>query len=301
MEGNDVGGEVRMSQTVRIPSDIDQEDKILAGLTARQLVILVMPAVFLWATYLLTRTFVPLLVFCPIAVIVAGAAGTLVVTKRDGLSMDRFAMAAFRHQRSPKKFVPVGDNLVALPSSVAALSLPLVGIGVDGVLDLGANGAAILLEARAVDLSLQSDSEQQATTAAFGRFCNSLGGAMQIVAHSEPVDLLEAADQLDERALSLPAIGLETAAQDHAAFLRSLSRRHDVLRRRVLVVLRDARSVDVAGPFLHRRADEAIATLRVAGIELTLLSGAEAALVIQRSCAPSGPIHPLTDDIVRGA
>ena len=47
---------------VRIPADVEREDRILAGLTARQLAILAVPAVVLWVAYEATRRVVRALV-----------------------------------------------------------------------------------------------------------------------------------------------------------------------------------------------------------------------------------------------
>jgi len=48
---------------VRIPADVEREDRILANLTARQLAILSVAAVLLWAGYTATRHLVPIAVY----------------------------------------------------------------------------------------------------------------------------------------------------------------------------------------------------------------------------------------------
>ena len=48
---------------VRIPADVERPDKLLAGLTARQLAILGVAAVVLWAGYAATRHVVPAVAF----------------------------------------------------------------------------------------------------------------------------------------------------------------------------------------------------------------------------------------------
>ncbi len=82
----------------RIPADLDTEDQILAGLTARQLLTLsvfLVPVLIAWrilaghvpATVLLAAT----------GPVIAGAV-LLVLTRRDGLSLDRWLLAAVRHR-----------------------------------------------------------------------------------------------------------------------------------------------------------------------------------------------------------
>ena len=48
---------------VRVPADVERPDRILAGLTARQLAILATSGVALWAAYLATRHVVPVAAF----------------------------------------------------------------------------------------------------------------------------------------------------------------------------------------------------------------------------------------------
>ena len=65
---------------VRIPADVERPDKLLAGLTARQLAILAVTAVALWAGYAATRHLMPPAVFGVVAVPVAAMAATLAPT-----------------------------------------------------------------------------------------------------------------------------------------------------------------------------------------------------------------------------
>ncbi|WP_147945644.1 PrgI family protein, partial [Microbispora sp. CSR-4] len=60
-------------QPVRIPADVDQEDKIVAGFTARQVVILVGTGALLYAAYLLVGDRVPLVVCAAVALPIAVA------------------------------------------------------------------------------------------------------------------------------------------------------------------------------------------------------------------------------------
>lgn len=285
-------------KTVRIPADIDQEDRLLGGLTARQLVLVVVPIIALWSLYLATRTLVPLLVFVPLTVIVMGTVGTVVVTKRDGLSMDRFLFAAFRHRHSQRQLVLLPPDAPA--SDLAPIRLPVNDVREDGVVDLGADGMAVLCRAESVNLALHSDVEQEALTAGFGRFCNALQGSVQFIVRSERIELTDAVQRLRSEAQSLPSVGLERAARDHAAFLEHLATRHDVLRRQTFVVFRSAGNNAESAASLLRKAQEAALSMRSAGVELRVLNHAAAIRAIQSSSAPSGARLPLVDDITIG-
>lgn len=284
--------------SVRIPSNIDQEDRILAGLTARQLAIIALPAVLLWASYFVTRAFLPLYVFGPIAIVLSGIVGTVAVVKRDGISMDRFALAAIRYHRQSRQLVPEVPDVNA--SGLAAIPLPVVGVRSDGVIDLGDRGAALICRVDAIDIGLLSEVEQEATTAAFGRFANSLQAAVQFVLHTEAVDLAQTIDALRSEAKSLASVLLERAATEHCAFLSELSLRHDVLQRKAYVIFKEDTSVAAGSSLLIQRATEATAALRSAGVELHPLSATEAARAIQSSCGSTSLTSIEPDKVVTG-
>jgi hypothetical protein len=65
------------SYAVRIPADVDREDRILANLTARQLAILAGTGIALYGLWTLTRTVMPPLVFLIVAVPVGATAAVL--------------------------------------------------------------------------------------------------------------------------------------------------------------------------------------------------------------------------------
>ena len=98
-------------QTARIPADIDQPDKILAGLTARQMAILAVAAVVIWAGWAAARRVVTLPEFAALAAPIALAAVALVIGVRDGLTLDRLLAAAWRHARSPRRLVPAPEGV----------------------------------------------------------------------------------------------------------------------------------------------------------------------------------------------
>jgi hypothetical protein len=289
---------------VRIPADVGRPDKLLAGLTARQLAILAVAGVALWAIYMATRHVVPVAGFAAVAVPVGGVATLLAVGRVEGQPADRLVVAAWRQLRSPRRLVPAPQGVPAAPAWVAApagslpapLRLPLTGIDAEGIVDLGADGLAMICRASSVTFSLRTPAEQEALVAGFARWCNSLAEPAQIVVRAEPVDLTPMIDSVLEAAPGLPHPGLEQAAREHARFLTDLAARRTLLRREVLVVLRQPPSSDGTGDGarerLRRRAAEAVTALAAAGVTLGLLDGAAATGCLWRAVDPASPPRP---------
>ena len=100
----------------RIPADVERPDRILAGLTSRQLALLAVPAIGLWAGYAATRHFVPLPIFAALGAPIVVAALTLALGRRAGLPLDRLGAAALRQARAPHRLVPAPDGVQAAPS-----------------------------------------------------------------------------------------------------------------------------------------------------------------------------------------
>ncbi|MER6901416.1 PrgI family protein, partial [Amycolatopsis sp. NPDC000740] len=94
-----------MTQPVRIPSDVDREDRVLANLTARQLAILAVTGIVLYGAWTLTRGVVPLPVFLIVAIPIGVAAAVLALGQRDGMSLDRLVLAALRQRLQPRRRV----------------------------------------------------------------------------------------------------------------------------------------------------------------------------------------------------
>jgi hypothetical protein len=294
----DTGGE-----RVRVAGDVERPDRILAGLSARQLAILAVPAVVLWAAYLATRRVVPLPVFAALAAPIAVAATTLALGRRDGLSLDRFCAFALRHLASARLLVPAPDGVPPVPAALgsknakkaaplepAPLRLPLHHLGDDGLIDLGPDGAAVVCQASAPSFVLRSPAERRAMVGVFGRWLNGLSAPAQIVVRSVPVDLAPQLAALREAAGGLPHRLLEAAALDHAAFLEGLLSSRQVLSRQVLVVLRDQASDTEALGRLRRAAADAAAALAPAGIALTQLTSEAAQAVLRSALDPhAGP------------
>jgi hypothetical protein len=291
---------------VRIPADVDRPDKLLAGLTARQLAILAVAAIALWAGYAATRHLVPPAAYGAVAIHVAAVAALLALGRMEGVPADRWVLAAWRHHRSPRRLVPAPEGVPAVPGFLAEaagshpaalpapLRLPLAGIDAGGVVDLGADGLAVICRASAVTFGLRTPAEQEALVAGFARFLSSLAEPVQVLVSAEPLDVGPAIDALLDAAPGLPHIALERAARDHAAFLAGLAASRDLLRREVLVVLRQPAGQaggDRAGR-LQRRASEAVTALGAAGVSLCVLDGVAAGSVIARCLDPAGPPRP---------
>ena len=292
------------SGRVRIPADVGRPDRLLAGLTARQLAIVAVAGVALWAAYLATRHVVPLAGFAAVAVPVGGAATLLAVGRVEGQPADRLVAAAWRHLRAPRRLVPAPQGVPAAPAWVATspgplpapLRLPLAGVDTDGVVDLGTEGLAVICRASSVTFSLRTPTEQEALVSGFARWCNSLAEAAQVVVRAEAVDLTPMIDALLDAAPGLPHPGLEQAAREHARFLTDLAAARMLLRREVLVVLGQPPSPNSTGDGarerLRRRAAEAVTALAAAGVTLTILDGPAVTGCLWRAVDPASPPRP---------
>jgi len=289
---------------------VEREDRVLAGLTARQVAILVAAAAVLWLAYTATERVVPLPVFAAIALPFGAATAMLALGRRDGLSLDRLVLAAIRQARSPRRLVLAPEGVAAPPDWInagqdvplpAPLRLPAEAISADGVVDLGADGTAVVCTASTVSFALRTPQEQAALVGVFGRWLNSLSGPAQIVVRAEDVDIGPLISGLRAHAAALPHPELEQAAIEHADFLADLARRRDLLRRRVLVVLREPRHSGAglgqraargtrgdagAAQRVLRRADEAVRALTAAGISVQVLDGGQAAAALSACCNP---------------
>lgn len=298
---------------VRIPADVERDDRILAGLTARQLALLAIPGVGLWAGYLASRSVVPLPVFAAVATPLVVVVLTLVLGRRDGLSLDRLAAAGVRYTRRPRRLVPAPDGVRAAPAWAghdhdplpAPLPLPAHGVDEHGAVDLGADGAAVLCATTPVSFALRTAAEKQALVGGFGRYLNSLTAPIQLVVRSEPVNLTVAITDLRDSAGGLPHPALEAAALAHADFLTELADSHDLLSRQLLLVLRDPAGEPDAGARLLRLAGDATAALTAAGVSSTVLDATAASSVIATALDPWNTPPPSgvagSGEVIRGA
>ncbi|QWF81047.1 PrgI family protein [Amycolatopsis sp. CA-230715] len=336
-----------MTSPVRVPADVDRADRVLGPLTARQLAILGVAGLGLYGLYSVTRAFVPLPVFLIVAIPVGVTVTVLALGKRDGLPLDKLALAAVRQHLSPRHRVAAPEGVRAAPDwltaqqpdtrgrgrgpastepvSPAPLELPASGVADTGaqagIIDLGTDGLAVIAVCSTVNFSLRTPAEQEALVASFARYLHSLTAPVQILVRAERLDLAPQIAELRARAGGLPHPALEAAARDHADYLAELTAHADLLRRQVLLVLReplrtgpapaaassvlpwrrhrgdDERAVDdgvrqAAEQRLVRRLGEAIELLSPAGIVATPLDAAAATGVLAAACNPDTFLPP---------
>jgi PrgI family protein len=282
---------------VRLPADVEMEDRLAFGLTARQLVILAATAIVFYAAFAAAGSLLPMPAAAALTAPFALAGVALALGRRDGLSGDRLALAAARHLASSQQRVAVPEGLPArLPDApaqtrVSLLRVPVSAILTSGVVELADGTSALLLLASATSWALRSAEEQAALSDAYGRWLNSLTEPTAITVRSQPVDLAQHAAAIEHAASGLAHTALERCARAYAQFLRELACDGDGLRRRqILVVLSSrARERDTARAELERRARETTGLLHTAGVELEVLDGQQAAAVLLAALGPPGP------------
>jgi PrgI family protein len=286
-----------VSARVRLPADVELEDRLAFGLTFRQLAILGAAALMGYGIFVSVSALAPLPLAAAAAAPFALAGTLLALGRRDGLSADRLALLAARHLARPRRQVLAPEGIPApLPGTpprpaLAPLELPVRSVLRSGLVELADGRFCLLLRASSASFALRSEEEQAALVEAFGRFLNSAADPLEVVIASEPVDLEARAEALQRAALELPNAALRRAALGHSRFLASLGSGDEVRRREILLVLSITRARDraAARTALERRAAEAIELLRGAGVELRALGGEEAARRLARLLDPPGP------------
>lgn len=333
-----------MTTPVRIPADVERADRLIGPLTARQLAILAVTGLVLYTAWTATRTVVALPVFLILAIPIGAAAAIVALGQRDGLSLDRMLLAAIRHRRGSRHRVAAPEGLHPAPRwltarttsdtshtacAPAALHLPAAGITDTGVIDLGPEGLAIVAVASTVNFALRTPTEQEGLVASFGRYLNSLSAPIQLVVRTDRLDLSTQITELRQQAGGLPHPALEAAAIEHADYLAHLGEHTDLLRRQVLLVLREdlqpaGSESELGRPSpvamlrwlvgkhrattpphpgevparraaqsrLVRRLGEAIDLLAPAGIVLTPLDAGQTTAVLASACNPDTLLKP---------
>ncbi|MFC7617304.1 PrgI family protein [Actinokineospora soli] len=328
-------------------------DRVLGPLTARQLAILAAAGAVLYLIWAATRAFIPIPVFLAFAVPVAAAAAMLALGKRDGVPMDKLLVAAIRQRIAPRHRVAAPEGVRPAPAwltpdtdrtagrkdgtgragqpeqvSPSALRLPAEAVTETGVVDLGADGLAVVAVTSTVNFALRTANEQEALVASFGRYLHSLTAPVQVLVRTERLNLTTQIVELRERAGGLPHPALEAAAIEHADYLVQLAHQSDLQRRQVLLVLRESLQPAVPtdglggpGPLavlramtgkrrkqaggqvdpgarraaesrLVRRLGEAIELLSPAGIVVTPLDAGQATAVLASACNPDSLLPP---------
>jgi hypothetical protein len=293
----------------RIPADVERPDRIAFGLTGRQLAILTVTGLVLYAAWTAVATRIHPLIFAAAGLPVVGAAFFVAVGRRDGVPLDRWLLAAIRHHHDPHQFVPADGPIRPAPAWVtttegpgdrlplpAPLRLPATGITGDGLVDLGPDGTTGLIGAGTVAFGLRTTGEQNGLVAAFARWLHSLDGPTQILVRAQQVDLTRAAETILSRAPGLPHPALEEAARSHVGFLDDLAAHRELLHRQVTVAVRSRRS---PAHTLHLAA-EAVRGLSACEVTATVLDGPGAAVrladCLNPAAAGPSPAQPVDPD-----
>jgi hypothetical protein len=287
-----------------IPADVDAADRIVWGLTFRQLAILAAAAAVVYGLWRLAASALPGL---PSAVPlgaggpVLAAAAAVALGRRDGRPLDAWLLSAVAMRRAPRAQAPGGpaDPAAAglarttTPAPVpAALRLPADAISPAGLLRLPGTSAArsstaAVVAAGTVNLGLRTAAEQAALLGGFARWLNSLTAPVQITVSAARVDLRPHIEAVREAAPLLPHPALGEAAAGYAEFLDELAAARDPLRRQVLVTVGAAGEV----PAGRRGADTARA-LAALGVDTRLLDGPAVTAALAAAVDPYHPPAP---------
>ncbi|MET7338969.1 PrgI family protein [Nonomuraea sp. NPDC005650] len=299
-----------------IPADIAQPDKIAYGLTIRQIIIVATAGALAAVVYYLFHHLLPVVVIAGLVLPMLALGLVVALGRREGLSLDRFSLAALRFARAPKRLVAAAGEVVEPPAWCrlrgklpAPLRLPVRAIRTDGALDLVDGGVAVLVETTTVSFHLRTTAEQAGLVGAFGRWLNSLEAPAQILVRARPIELDALIGTVLQRAERLPHPALARSATEHAAFLQQLNDSRELLARQLLIVLRDPGPAhgrrttrrDTAAAVVLRRADESARALAALGISAAVLN-ASAAYRVLTECLDPGGWHPvpaaLPDDVI---
>jgi hypothetical protein len=282
---------------IRLPADVEMEDRLAFGLTAKQLVILAVAALVSYAIFSAAGSTLPLPLAVALAVPTALAGVALALGRHDGLSGDRIALVAARHltQSTRRVAAPEGlpGRIMGAPSQpgVSVLQVPVKTILRSGVVELADGTSVLLLAASGTSWALRSEEEQTALTDAYARWLNSLTEPTAITVRSQPVDLSERARAIENAAGALPHPALERCARTYAQYLGQLAHDGDGIRRRQIVVVLSTRrgKHETAKAELGRRASETTGLLSSAGVELEVLDGQRATGLLLGALEPPGP------------
>jgi hypothetical protein len=282
---------------IRLPADVEMEDRLAWGLTARQLVILVATALVCYGVFAAVASALPMPLAAALATPLALVGVALALGRRNGLSGDRLALAAARHlSQSPRRVAAPHGLPAPIPGAPAQLGVSLLRVPVktilsSGVVELADGTSTLLLAASGTSWALRSEEEQTALAEAYGRWLNSLVEPTAVTVRAERVDLTERARTIEDAASTLPHPALARCAQTYARFLCELSREGDGLRRRQIVLVLSTRTGEreTARAELERRAAETESLLHAAGAELRPLDGKDAAALLLDAFDHPGP------------
>jgi hypothetical protein len=302
---------------VKIPADINLPDRVLAGLTVRQLVVLTPVLGVAVGLFWLLSPLLPLPLVGALCLPIAGVGVAVTLGRREGLPADRYLAAAFAFHRARKVALPAPDpipqplaggwvpDIEAARAQSAALATPLAravhdsGLGAAGVVDLGPDGVAVLAEADGASLTLASVGERASAAVGFARLLNALSGPLQITVRAAPVRLAPHLAHLRAQAGVLPDAALAAAAERHAEFLEELAGGRVLLARQILLTAREPvppragpAGWEAAAGRAVRRLEEARLLLAAAGVTVRLLDGPAVASLLATLAQPGTPALP---------
>ncbi|MFX0578818.1 PrgI family mobile element protein [Nocardia nepalensis] len=338
-----------MTTIVRIPADVERSDRLIGPFIARQLAILATTALGLYSVWIATRAVIAPLVFLAAAAPIAAVVTVAILTRRDGLPADLLLLAAIRHRFRSRHLVtsPEGAVLAAptwitdrampvrpRPPVAAALSpeelrLPASvtpGGGGVGVIDLGADGLAVVAVAGTLNLALRTPAEQDSLVGQLAGWLHTLRQPVQILIRSARLDLSAHLAGLHTAAFDTSP-DLAAAAHDHAAHLSELAAGEHLTGRQVLLIWRESLDNPAAATSpgrrllgrgrarrglsaaacrgaesrLLRRMSEAADTLAPLGITITALDDMQATAVLSACCNPEGLVSAAADAASREA
>jgi PrgI family protein len=277
---------------VKVPANVELEDRLAFGLTGKQLLTIGASAVGAYGIFLLLAPLLPTPLALAAMLATAAAGVLLALVRRDGLAGDQLALAIARFMLAPKRRLLAPDGLPAplrgqpRQPRCGPLDIPVRRILRSGLVELADGGFCQLLAAHATSFALRSAEEQAAFVACFARYLNALADPIQILIRSDQIDLSPQARQLEQQAGARTG-ALSAAARDHARFLRSLGEVQPLRRRQIVLVLHSReRQPELAEVALARRARQAAELLRGAEVVFEPLTGEQTAALLARSLDP---------------
>jgi hypothetical protein len=295
-------------QAVQVPvaADFDAPDKVLYGLTVRQVAIVAGAGGLIWLAWRLFGDRLPPAVIGIGALPVLGVAVVVAVGRRDGIGLDAWLLAALRTARAPRRLVAAPEGVSAPPAwapgpagsgsrrkrrtasgawvaGLVPLRLPLERIGGTGVVERG-DGRVGLTAAGTVSFDLRTPAEQYALVEGMARWLNSLTAPVQVVVSTRAVDLGTRADHVSARVEGLPHPALADAAAGYAGFLLQLAQDRDPLDRRVLIAHEVGPHADAR--VARRHAEHTARALSGLGAATRALDGGQVTGALAGSCDP---------------
>lgn len=263
-------------------------DRIIGGLTARQLAILGVAAVAVGGLFSASANRIPTAASAAICIPLAIVGIAAALGKLDGIGLDKMSLFALRFFRRPRRRVLVAGDIPSPPAwserkSLAPLDFPVKDVLSEGIVDVGDEGFALVCRASPVNLALKAEKEQEASMLGFGRYLNAVSRPIEILVRSGRADLSARIEALEQHIPALPHPRLAEEALGYLDFLTRLGARGDALRREAFLCLREkTNSVEQAEAGLRTRFDEASGLLRSTGVNLTILSNREARAFLAR-------------------